>query len=188
LSPRIRTAPQFPHLHSTVGLSASSTGGALGTASMTSGAGTTLRVFFKEASITATLNIISGNCQFNFSAPAMRSRFNYRHPRTADELRRPDGPLRLSSATRSPTVMAAREITAEPDSLASAQATSSSFAHAFHPSSSETAPWPPLASPRAQQCGCQAVPSTQRRAVTGRTGQHPGSRGVRRCGRSTTRR
>jgi hypothetical protein len=29
--PRFRTAPQFPHLHSTVGLSASSTGGALGT-------------------------------------------------------------------------------------------------------------------------------------------------------------
>ena len=39
-----RMALQFPHLHSAVGLSASSTGGALGTASMTSGAGTILSV------------------------------------------------------------------------------------------------------------------------------------------------
>ena len=35
----------FRILHSTVGLGASSAGGAMGTASMTSGAGTTLRVF-----------------------------------------------------------------------------------------------------------------------------------------------
>ena len=48
-SPRIRMVPQFPHLHSTVGLSASSTGGALGTASMTSGAGTILNVFCRRA-------------------------------------------------------------------------------------------------------------------------------------------
>jgi|SRR3954449_10662383 len=42
--PPSRMALQFPHLHSAVGLSASSTGGALGTASMTSGAGTILSV------------------------------------------------------------------------------------------------------------------------------------------------
>ena len=52
-STRIRTAPQFPHLHSTVGLGVSSAGGAVGTLS-TSGAGTTLRVFCERAGIAAT--------------------------------------------------------------------------------------------------------------------------------------
>ena len=52
-SPRIRTAPQFPHLHSTVGLGVSSAGGAVGTAS-TSGAGTTLSVLCGRAGIAAT--------------------------------------------------------------------------------------------------------------------------------------
>ena len=52
-SPRIRTAPQFPHLHSTVGLGVSSTGGTVGALSM-SGAGTTLRVFCRRAGIAAT--------------------------------------------------------------------------------------------------------------------------------------
>jgi hypothetical protein len=47
LSPRIRTAPQFPQFNSTVGLSTSSAGGAVGTVS-TSGVGTTLRVFFRR--------------------------------------------------------------------------------------------------------------------------------------------
>src|SRR3954452_17011607 len=52
-STRIRTAPQFPHLHSTVALGVSSAGGAVGTLS-TSGAGTTLRVFCERAGIAAT--------------------------------------------------------------------------------------------------------------------------------------
>jgi hypothetical protein len=53
LVPRIRTAPHFPHLHSTVGLVVvSSTGGALGTPSM-SGAGTTLSVHRVRAGIAA---------------------------------------------------------------------------------------------------------------------------------------
>ena len=54
-STRIRTVPHFPHLYSTVGLGCtSSTGGALGTPSLTSGAGTTLRVFCRRAGIAAT--------------------------------------------------------------------------------------------------------------------------------------
>src|SRR3954453_23527306 len=52
-SPRIRTAPQVPHLHSTVGLGVSSAGGAVGTVS-TSGAGTTLSVLCGRAGIAAT--------------------------------------------------------------------------------------------------------------------------------------
>src|SRR4051812_4123863 len=52
-STRIRTAPQFPHLHSTVGLGVSSAGGAVGTVS-TRGAGTTLRVFVRRVGIAAT--------------------------------------------------------------------------------------------------------------------------------------
>jgi hypothetical protein len=55
-STRIRTAPQFPHLHSTVGLGVSSAGGPVGTVS-TSGAGTTLRVFCGRAGITATSSV-----------------------------------------------------------------------------------------------------------------------------------
>ena len=46
VSPCIRTAPQFPHLNSTVGLSTCSAGGAVGVPSA-SGAGTTLRSFFE---------------------------------------------------------------------------------------------------------------------------------------------
>jgi|SRR6476469_3975863 hypothetical protein len=73
-------APQFPHLHSTVGLSASSTGGALGSASMTSGAATILNVFCRRAGIAANqfssyseLNITSfGQLTINFSEPATR--------------------------------------------------------------------------------------------------------------------
>ena len=74
-------ALQFPHLHSAVGLSASSTGGALGTASMTSGAGTILNLFWRRAGIAANqfsskfgaLNITSfGQLPINFSEPATR--------------------------------------------------------------------------------------------------------------------
>ena len=64
--PRSRTAPQFPHVHSTVGLGASSTGGAVGTPSM-SGAGTTLRVFCGRANISQRCNEFPTNNQFNFS-------------------------------------------------------------------------------------------------------------------------
>jgi len=52
-STRIRTAPQVPHLHSTVGLSVSSAGGAVGTVS-TSGAGMTLRVLCGRAGTAVT--------------------------------------------------------------------------------------------------------------------------------------
>jgi hypothetical protein len=55
-SPRIRRAPHFPHLHSTVGLGVvSSTGGAAGTPSM-SGAGTTLSVLRGRAGTAAVPN------------------------------------------------------------------------------------------------------------------------------------
>ena len=52
-STRIRTAPQVPHLHSTVGLGVSSAGGAVGTVS-TSGAGTTLSVLCGRAGTAVT--------------------------------------------------------------------------------------------------------------------------------------
>ena len=52
-SKRIRTAPQVPHLHSTVGLSVSSAGGAVGTVS-TSGAGMTLSVLCGRAGTAVT--------------------------------------------------------------------------------------------------------------------------------------
>jgi hypothetical protein len=75
----------------------------MGTASMTSGAGTTLRVFCGSiAAPNSELNIISGKYQFNFSEPAMRSRFNFLHPRTqtncGEALRQTDEPnFHLSS-------------------------------------------------------------------------------------------
>ena len=52
-STRVRTAPQVPHLHSTVGLSVSSAGGAVGTVS-TSGAGMTLSVLCGRAGTAVT--------------------------------------------------------------------------------------------------------------------------------------
>jgi hypothetical protein len=52
-STRIRTAPQVPHLHSTVGLGVSSAGGAVGTVS-TSGAGMTLSVLCRKAGTAVT--------------------------------------------------------------------------------------------------------------------------------------
>ena len=52
-STRIRTAPQVPHLHSTVGLGVSSAGGAVGTVS-TSGAGMTLSVLCGRAGTAVT--------------------------------------------------------------------------------------------------------------------------------------
>ena len=52
-SARIRTAPQVPHVNTTLGLGSSSSGGALGTTSM-SGAETTLRVLGKRVGIAAS--------------------------------------------------------------------------------------------------------------------------------------
>ena len=66
LSTRIKTAPQFPHLHSTVELCPSSTGGALATASMASGAGTTLRAFCRREGMRNTM-VLLVIAQFNYS-------------------------------------------------------------------------------------------------------------------------
>ena len=57
--PRIRTAPQFPHLHSTIGLGTSITGGAVGTLSM-KGAGTTLRVLCGNLLGLTMMSLIGG--------------------------------------------------------------------------------------------------------------------------------
>jgi hypothetical protein len=86
-------APQFPHLHSTVGLSASSTGGALGSASMTSGAGTILNVFCRRAGIARTSSVpnselnktsfgqlpIKPATRFQRTSSAMRVGSGFRH-------------------------------------------------------------------------------------------------------------